>query len=360
MKKRICPICDQSMDHPFYCRTCRRLRFHTQIQEISYYLNERHPEGEKDCLYHGTGETAAAQNGKSTAAVRTKQENQKKAGEKPVRNRTGMGAAGNRPRTGVRTETYGTRTRKKNPARIIVFAVLIYILIMVCVNVIPAVLEGAAGAFSHGIPETAYAPEAEEWYIDDEGSVYLSDEEVKEAGEACSSYGHLPVTSDRLEEAVEASREILGWDQLSSGRWSSNYVSGDYTDYTDTFVYDLYSGETLCGTIEGYFDTATGEMHGIAMRFFDMDSLMAASDAVRPALEEAGCLSPETDLRALLDAALEESRRQAEEDGTEDTDLAVFQADSLGAVYYRYDWEGESSHELNLWAENNPDSAEQE
>jgi hypothetical protein len=53
MKKRICPICDQVMTLPHYCETCRSFVKNPWIRDVTYYLNERHPEDESGCSYHG-------------------------------------------------------------------------------------------------------------------------------------------------------------------------------------------------------------------------------------------------------------------------------------------------------------------
>jgi hypothetical protein len=53
MMKRICPICDQVMKLPHYCDTCRSFVKDPWIRDVTYYLNERHPENEGGCSYHG-------------------------------------------------------------------------------------------------------------------------------------------------------------------------------------------------------------------------------------------------------------------------------------------------------------------
>ncbi len=50
MVQRICPICDQVMKHSHYCRNCRSWVRQPFEREVTYYLNERHPENEQDGL----------------------------------------------------------------------------------------------------------------------------------------------------------------------------------------------------------------------------------------------------------------------------------------------------------------------
>lgn len=52
MKKRICPVCDSEMKWGHFCFGCRQWIREPKIVEVNYYLNERHPRGETDCLYH--------------------------------------------------------------------------------------------------------------------------------------------------------------------------------------------------------------------------------------------------------------------------------------------------------------------
>ena len=55
MVQKICPICDQVMKRSHYCRNCRSWVRHPYEREVTYYLNERHPENETVCSYHGRG-----------------------------------------------------------------------------------------------------------------------------------------------------------------------------------------------------------------------------------------------------------------------------------------------------------------
>ena len=52
MIRRVCPICDQVMTGRHYCRICHSLVRHPRIQDVTYYLNERHPQNETACSYH--------------------------------------------------------------------------------------------------------------------------------------------------------------------------------------------------------------------------------------------------------------------------------------------------------------------
>ena len=55
MKDKYCPYCDQTLTSGLYCKGCKRIVLHPYWQDVDYYLNERHPQQETDCLYHNSG-----------------------------------------------------------------------------------------------------------------------------------------------------------------------------------------------------------------------------------------------------------------------------------------------------------------
>lgn len=94
MKKKICPYCDQTVTGN-YCRGCRRIVWKPVVWDVDYYLNERHPESEENCQYHGdlhTGVTASrtGKTGKKAAADKSVHTAKKKT---PV---SGKGRPGSR------------------------------------------------------------------------------------------------------------------------------------------------------------------------------------------------------------------------------------------------------------------------
>lgn len=52
MKQKICPICDGKLGTGNFCPTCKKWVRQPLYISRDYYLNERHPKGEKDCDYH--------------------------------------------------------------------------------------------------------------------------------------------------------------------------------------------------------------------------------------------------------------------------------------------------------------------
>lgn len=52
MIKRLCPVCDGEIRAGHFCPGCRQWIREPKVMDVRYYLNERHPKGETDCLYH--------------------------------------------------------------------------------------------------------------------------------------------------------------------------------------------------------------------------------------------------------------------------------------------------------------------
>ena len=66
MKQRYCPYCDQKMTSGIYCKGCKRIVLHPYMQDVDYYLNERHPQHESGCLYHDGGSEYPGSSASST------------------------------------------------------------------------------------------------------------------------------------------------------------------------------------------------------------------------------------------------------------------------------------------------------
>ena len=66
MKQKYCPYCDQKMTSGLYCSGCKRIVWHPYVQDVDYYLNERHPRHESDCLYHDGGSEYPGSSASST------------------------------------------------------------------------------------------------------------------------------------------------------------------------------------------------------------------------------------------------------------------------------------------------------
>ena len=54
------------MTSGLYCSGCKRIVWHPYVQDVDYYLNERHPQHESDCLYHDGGSEYPGSSASST------------------------------------------------------------------------------------------------------------------------------------------------------------------------------------------------------------------------------------------------------------------------------------------------------
>ena len=128
MKKRICPICDKTMQSAHYCSNCRSFVRNPWIRDVEYYLNERHPSAGHDCTYHG--ESAHMVGGKAESGVRTASRSAAGAGTRTA-SRSAVGA-------GMRTVSRNAEKKKekKKGNRIVLIIVLIYLAIQIVIPLI--------------------------------------------------------------------------------------------------------------------------------------------------------------------------------------------------------------------------------
>ncbi len=87
MIKRLCPVCDGEIKVGHFCPGCRQWIREPKMVNVTYYLNERHPKGETDCLYH---------NGPQEFQAPPKQA-VKRADQLPKKSRTEKNKPGRRP-----------------------------------------------------------------------------------------------------------------------------------------------------------------------------------------------------------------------------------------------------------------------
>lgn len=65
MGRKICPICDSRLEKGNFCQGCKRWIKNPVYINADFYLNERHPEVERDCEYHSGYDKLSAAGGKS-------------------------------------------------------------------------------------------------------------------------------------------------------------------------------------------------------------------------------------------------------------------------------------------------------
>lgn len=238
MIRKVCPICEQTMSLPHYCKNCRQFVKSPYVRDITYYLNESHPEGEKDCDYHNVHRGRESRNAKDMG---------RRAG-RTIREHTGTG-------------------RK----RIWLAFLGIYVAIQ---------LIGAVGS----VVAKRYV-QADRDVDEDESFRRLSDEEVQEEGTPCNSNGHYSVTGEEMAREILRIIDNGGYeiDSVDTSSWNYEDIVGDelWTDYEisiDHYMYRKDSGfkdldpDLLLDSMTVNYDTATGELHGVSMYMTEVGS----------------------------------------------------------------------------------------
>lgn len=308
MKKRICPVCDQVMDHAFYCKHCRSFVRNSRMVEIDYYLNERHPASETDCTFHGN-----AHGGMVT-----------KEHLESARHTAKGQSAGKFKQAGPKSNQYGNggtvikniaKPQKKSKWLAWIFPVIFGVCFF---NIFFGIIWNLIGEIGSRISEDAVPVEAAPVETEFADWEYRepADEEVRAAGVACTAYGHLPLTAEDLDRYLTQNQELIGYDDIETTTWGGNYESGDYTSYISGYSYVMDCYETLGENDDGErnldanFDMATGELHGVSIFAESTDEFFFMGDLMTAWFEEEGVLTGTVDWKDLFLTALEEAEEQ--------------------------------------------------
>lgn len=251
MIRKICPICEQAMTLPHYCKYCRQFVKTPYVRDITYYLNESHPQGERNCDYHGV-----------RVSAETKRDSGPKAGQ--ARREIRLPERSGRQRGGA---IRGSR------------AGFVLVGVFVLFQTVTALVKA--------VPKTA-VPDYEE---ETDTFRLLSDEEARETGKACTLNGHYSISGSSMEEEMERIVAETGYEIEGRDTDSWNYVDGEgddlLTDYDSTVYYQVKpagSGEedTLSDSVSITYDTVTGQLHGVN---FYVSEIRAAADMAAAALD---------------------------------------------------------------------------
>ena len=341
MKQRYCPYCDQKMTSGLYCSGCKRIVWHPYVQDVDYYLNERHPQHESDCLYHDGGREypgSSAFNTDSYAGVfkgnwtststqgGKKKTNREKKAADPFQN------MGNRM-TGRRNafehmkgqleqyrgqadtcqnRSYSSQSSKnimdrvnsergrKKPFTGILIVVIIWLVFSVGGNLLFLITHAIRESI-YGIENIFDSSSGDLWSSADSNAVEvlgegeLSDEEVRAIGTNCTNYGHYDAQLADVTAALDRLLPQYGFSEWSmEDTYSYNYASDDMSWYnTDQACYLSRDGEYV-GSITIYADTATDDLHGIGAYSSDEEAFYQIVDVLEAAFQEFGYL--DTDL----------------------------------------------------------------
>ena len=337
MKTKVCPICDQPI-HGMYCKGCKKIVLHPVEQNITYFLNTRHPEFETNCSYHNDiPRSAYDANGRyrgssespvrnaahrmtvsETEAKKTQIKERmaaRKQEQKTVLRRSGnifgdiFGQSGGSSHPTVlngdvvrKNKSSGTNSAvKKMLIGIIIYLILSFgSVIGILVGNIADVFDGfTIGSGASEIvmaPEPIEAPAVDIDWDAPEPDMPLndwerSDEEVKSAGIACTGYGHFSVGySDDLRETFESCVEDAGFRIWEEFTYSHNSQLDSDSWYVTTYEFSIDSEEDYIGTIEFEADTATGELHGFSVYNSDEKHFYELLNVLLKFMQEAGVI----------------------------------------------------------------------
>lgn len=341
MKQRYCPYCDQKMTSGLYCSGCKRIVWHPYVQDVDYYLNERHPQHESDCLYHDGGSEYPGSrasstdsyagvfkgNGTSTSTQGGKKKtNREKKAADPFQNMgnrmTGQRNAFEHMKSQLeqyrsqadtcQSGTYSSQSAKnimdrvnsergrKKPFTGILIVVIIWLVFSVGGNLLFLI--------THAIQESIYGIEnifdsssGDLWSSADSNAVEvlgegeLSDEEVRAIGTNCTNYGHYDAQLADVTAALDRLLPQYGFSEWSmEDTYSYNYASDDMSWYNTDQAYYLSRDGEYVGSITIYADTATDDLHGIGAYSSDEEAFYQIVDVLEATFREFGYL--DTDL----------------------------------------------------------------
>lgn len=341
MKQRYCPYCDQKMTSGLYCSGCKRIVWHPYVQDVDYYLNERHPQHESDCLYHDGGSEYPGSrasstdsyagvfkgNGTSTSTQGGKKKtNREKKAAEPFQNMgnrmTGQRNAFEHMKSQLeqyrsqadtcQSGTYSSQSAKnimdrvnsergrKKPFTGILIVVIIWLVFSVGGNLLFLITHAIRESI-YGIENIFDSSSGDLWSSADSNAVEvlgegeLSDEEVRAIGTNCTNYGHYDAQLADVTAALDRLLPQYGFSEWSmEDTYSYNYASDDMSWYNTDQAYYLSRDGEYVGSITIYADTATDDLHGIGAYSSNEEAFYQIVDVLEAAFQEFGYL--DTDL----------------------------------------------------------------
>ena len=381
MKDKYCPYCDQKMTSGLYCKGCKRIVLHPYWQDVDYYLNERHPQQETDCLYHNSGPEPHKDRASSAAGASNTTQTSGTARTSPTAQTSGTARtprtaqASGTARTSRTAQTSGTartsptaqtsdmtfssgtvwdtarnssRREPRNSRSGVVIFLILWLLLSAGGSLFVYVKRAVRNSFyeirdmfSAEAPKEYYAA-AEEQVSEVYGDGELSDEQVIEAGINCNCYGHYDVYLEDIDAALEQAlvdRDILVWDRDS---FSYNFANNDSSWYNTDQDYSLSHGDEYIGTITISVDTATNQLHGISATATTEVYFYELADVIESIMYEFGYVNTEQSGQDIYAELL--NRKEAIRNETEDeihaltteygSEIFVSRSEMSDFVYY--------------------------
>lgn len=317
MIQRICPICNGAMKGKHFCWNCKSWVKEPYVQNVGYYLNERHPENEVNCSYHGTGsdgvkwsvlgsEKTGGEKSRGTGrAAGTATETKNTTGYGTVEGQTASSGMAGWEIQNIPSQTGGERRKAGSIWRLfwVLFIGTNVVILAFAVYVINKAVEQRAeeNNYQEAFQEewsVDYGEdmEGEDWYDEDWEDTLreVEDAEVIEEGIACNGDGHFPVSGVDLKALVE---ELLpdyglGDSQVDEYSYNEEYSDDDGNVTSTFFSYyvDFNFGEGwdegLGEYLELDYDTATKELHGVNLVLEDKEVLIRLSLDILRSIEK--------------------------------------------------------------------------
>lgn len=349
MIKKFCPYCDQEIGGGHYCKGCKRIVLHPYVQQVTYYLNERHSQSEESCQYHGdlhtgsmvrpetdasrypgqSGMGSARKPGQSgTGMSRNSGQSQTDASRYPGLNRPGASRAGTaqgaedspmrriqqelerslaetkKPETARNTASGGTKRPGSGGRGVFgrLAPVIIIYVILTFGGVILRGISSFSGLEFLGSPDRTPEPdviveEETDWEEEETAEGERTAEDVRAAGIACNGYGHYDILLEEAGQVLEdtlSENEAASWGNLVSWEkteYSYNYEVMDSSWYNTEREYDVYLDDKFAGIVILYADTATDQLHGAELMVFDQENFENLADVFTASFEKMGILS---------------------------------------------------------------------
>ncbi len=308
MLQKICPICEQTMKLSHYCKNCRQFVKTPYVRDVTYYLNERHPEGEKHCEYHRTYE------GEKSPAPYVRPAPSVPANFRPEKRKRAAGGTG------------GRKT---------VYAV---IGAMVLIQII-----GSAKIVIDKIDSFGNDTETDEFRT-------MSDDEVQSAGVACNSNGHYSIEgicmAEEIERIIKETRYNIDDMSIFSFNYESEeYDDGPWTSYGTTILYDISLSEKVQENIFSEsvtvdYDTATGQLHEVSFSMTEPGSAALLAEKILDFLQEQGEIPEKEDYGSVMAGQIAEYSDRGEHEDSEMVRRKILVDGERHTEYYFYETDG--------------------
>lgn len=329
MLTKICPICDQKLDHMNYCSVCKKWIRKPNYISVDYYLNERHPQEWHDCEYHSEAETFSEAPQTEERISSRKQEKRSKTDHSGKKTCLGKGC--------------------------LTWLVVVFVLFQVGIPVLFSAADKIGDVlddrFMTKIPETAAS--AEEEAVIEPTQTELTDSQVMELGQECDNRHMELQGEDAAAELLETLSER--YNLVESSQSSTNLVDhsefGDYKWFqTDMQMYFESAEDSERQVIlDVYWDTFSKRVHEIGFHA-DEEDVLSVAETVFDVLVKYGVLAEKPESADSWGMLFENARTSMEEDYLWAEDPAL-EASELGMSLYYSEYDGKRRYFINVWSE---------